>query len=105
MVKTNIPASGLCRVEEAELAASVGARRASSAEGEVVVLKRQLQAAQKKLKELAWQIKMISDPQQIGGRGSQQTAAANTASGSQAEAGRVNNILDMFGCGANYTRR
>ncbi|KAK9853123.1 hypothetical protein WJX84_001911 [Apatococcus fuscideae] len=92
------------RVEEAELAASVGARRASSAEGEVSVLKRQLVAAEKKLKELAWQVKMISDPQQIGGRGSQQ-AGATSLPGSQSEPGRVNNILDMFGCGANYTRR
>ncbi len=92
-------------MEEAELAASVGARRASSAEGEVAVLERQLQAAQKKLKELAWQVKMISDPHQIGGRSSQQPAAADAAAGSQPEAGRVNNILDMFGCGANYTRR
>ncbi|KAK9846128.1 hypothetical protein WJX84_011721 [Apatococcus fuscideae] len=93
------------RVEEAELAASVGARRAAAAEGEVSVLKCQLQAAEKKLKELAWQIKMISDPQQIGGRGSQQAAAGNAAAGSQPQSGRVNNILDMFGCGANYTRR
>ena len=92
-------------MDEAELAASVGARRASSAEAEVAVLKRQLQAAQKKLKELAWQVKMISDPQQIGGRGGQQAAAANPASDSQPEPGRVSNILDMFGCGANYTRR
>lgn len=95
----------MSRVEEAELAASVGARRAASAEGEVSVLKRQLQAADKKLKELAWQIKMISDPQQIGGKGGQQAAAASAASGSQPQAGRVNNILDMFGCGANYSRR
>ena len=77
----------------------------ATAEGEVSVLKRQLQAAEKKLKELAWQIKMISDPQQIGGKGSQPATGVGAASSSQPQSGRVNNILDMFGCGANYTRR
>ena len=44
------------RLEEAELAAAVGTRRAASAEGEVEALKKQLDAAQKRADELAWQV-------------------------------------------------
>jgi hypothetical protein len=40
------------------------------------------------------QIKMISDPRQIGG---QQTAGA-------VPPGVASSVLDMFGCGANYRR-
>ena len=44
---------------------------------------------------LYMQIKMISDPRQIGG---QQQARAEVASGMTAS------VLDMFGCGANFRR-
>ncbi|CAL8466091.1 g5627 [Coccomyxa elongata] len=82
------------RYEELELAAKVASRRAAAAEAEVHRLKQQLEAADKRAKELAWQIKMISDPRQIGG---QQGAAAMTP-------GVASSVLDMFGCGANYRR-
>ncbi|KAK9902172.1 hypothetical protein WJX75_006865 [Coccomyxa subellipsoidea] len=82
------------RYEELELAARVATRRAAAAEAELHRVKQQLEATDKRAKELAWQIKMISDPRQIGG---QQTAGA-------VPPGVASSVLDMFGCGANYRR-
>lgn len=44
------------RMEELELAATVASRRASAAEGELHRVKQQLDLADKRLKELAWQV-------------------------------------------------
>jgi hypothetical protein len=43
----------------------------------------------------AVQIKMISDPRQIGG---------TRADGDALPSGVAGSMLDMFGCGANYRR-
>ena len=44
------------RYEELDLAAKVATRRAAAAEAEVYRLKQQLEAADKRAKELAWQV-------------------------------------------------
>ncbi|KAK9812361.1 hypothetical protein WJX73_005266 [Symbiochloris irregularis] len=80
------------QLREAELAAKVCSRRATTAEAEVEKLQQQLQDSERRAESLAWQIKMVADPQRIGG-----------ASGDAAGAGR--SMFDMFGCGANYTRK
>ncbi len=43
-------------MEELELAASVASRRASAAEGQLHHVKQQLELADKRAKELAWQV-------------------------------------------------
>ena len=53
-----------CRLEEAELAAKVQSRRAAKADQELDVVKRQLEATERRAKELSWQIRMFADPQQ-----------------------------------------
>lgn len=78
------------RLEEAELAAKVGSRRAAAAEAEVERLQRMLAEAEKRSESLAWQVKMVSDPRQVGGRAVQGAPAKS--------------MLDMFGCGANFRR-
>ncbi len=45
------------RYEELELAARVASRRAAAAEAELHRLKQQLEAADKRAKELAWQVR------------------------------------------------
>lgn len=52
----NEPGEGDRRLEEAELAARVGTRRAAAAEAEVDRLKRLLQDAEKQAESLAWQV-------------------------------------------------
>lgn len=89
-----------CRCEEAELAAAVGSRRAMAAEVELDRLKVQLTAAEQRAKELAWQVKMMSDPSQIGGRNGSDGSGPGGASGSAG--GQVAGIFDMFGCATNY---
>lgn len=86
-----LPVSRRC--EETEMAAAVGMRRAAAAEAELEQLKGRLQEAEKRVSELSWQIKMVSDPQQIGG--------ARAGGGEQS---RVAGMLDMFGCAINYRR-
>ncbi len=49
------------------------------------------------------QIKMISDPAQIGGRQRQALTPAG-GPGAAAAVGVAGSVLDMFGCGANYRR-
>ena len=86
----------VCRLEETELVATVQTRRASTAESELRMMRQQLQAAQKHIKELSWQIKMVADPQQLGGRKDQ----ASTSGGRPA--GVSNRLWDVFGCAVNY---
>lgn len=50
------------RCEELELAAKVASRRAAAAEAEVHRLKQQLEAADKRAKELAWQVRGLTCP-------------------------------------------
>lgn len=76
--------------------ATVQTRRASTAESELRVMRQQLQAAQKHIKELSWQIKMVAEPQQLGGRKDQ----ASTSGGRPA--GVSNRLWDVFGCAVNY---
>lgn len=89
------------QVEEAELAAAVQTRRASSAESEVSLLKEQLAEAQKQIKDLSWQIKMAFGSGALGiGRpdgGAGQGGAGGAVS-------RAAGMLDFLGCGANYRR-
>ncbi len=73
-----------CRCEEAELAAAVGSRRAVAAEARAA-------DAEKRAKDLAWQIRMISEPQRIGG--------------AAAPPGRIAAAMDMFGCAIRAQRR
>jgi hypothetical protein len=49
------------RMEELELAAGVATRRAATAEAELDMLKQQLEAADRKTKELAWQVRGLLD--------------------------------------------
>ena len=84
----------MIRLEETELVATVQTRRASTAESELRVLRQQLQAAQKQIKELGWQIKMVAEPQQIGGRKEQ--------GGPGTRPGVSNRLWDVFGCAVNY---
>ncbi len=73
-----------CRVEEAELAAAVGSRRAIAAEARAA-------EADKRAKDLAWQIRMIAEPQRIGGTGA-------------AQPGRLAAAMDVFGCAIRSNR-
>lgn len=50
------------RYEELDLAAKVASRRAATAEAEVHRLKQQLEAADKRAKELAWQVSSLGCP-------------------------------------------
>ena len=50
------PEEAVQRMEELELAASVASRRAGTAEGELHRVKQQLELADKRAKELAWQV-------------------------------------------------
>ena len=78
--------------------ATVQARRASTAESELRVLRQQLQAAQKQIQKLGWQIKMVAEPQQLGGRKEQ-----SSSGGHGDKAGGVSTRLwDVFGCAVNY---
>ena len=72
-----------CRLEEAELAAKVQSRRAAKADQELDVVKRQLEAAERRAKELSWQIRMVADPQQ---------ASSGVQSNTPAR------FWDVFGC-------
>jgi hypothetical protein len=82
------------KVEEAELAAAVQSRRAAAAEAELAALRVELAEAQKQVRELSWQIKMAFEPQTIGG--------ARPGLGGGSAGGW---LLDMAGCGANFTRK
>ena len=84
------------RLEETELVATVQTRRASTAESELRVLRQQLQAAQKQNKELGWQIKMVAEPQQLGGRKEQGSSGGGKAGGVSTR------LWDVFGCAVNY---
>ena len=53
---------------------------------------------------MAAQIKMISDPAQIGGRQRQSLQIPGGGAGSSAAPGVAGSVLDMFGCGANFRR-
>lgn len=75
--------------------ATVQTRRASTAESELRMLRQQLQAAQKQIKELGWQIKMVAEPQQLGGR-------KEAGSNSGGRPGVSNRLWDVFGCAVNY---
>ena len=87
----------ICRLDETELVASVQTRRASTAESELRVMRQQLQAAQKHIKELSWQIKMVADPQQLGGKAGQNSSSAGRPGGAQSR------LWDgIFGCAINY---
>ena len=83
------------RLEETELVASVQTRRASMAESELRVMRQQLQAAQKHIKELSWQIKMVAEPQQLGGKAGPSSAAGRPGSAQS-------RLWDVFGCAINY---
>ena len=83
------------RLEETELVATVQTRRASTAESELRMLRQQLQAAQKQIKELGWQIKMVAEPQQLGGRKEQGPNGSGRP-------GVSNRLWDVFGCAVNY---
>ena len=76
--------------------ATVQTRRASTAESELRVLRQQLQAAQKQIKELGWQIKMVAEPQHLGGRKEQGFSGGNKAGGVSTR------LWDVFGCAVNY---
>lgn len=76
--------------------ATVQTRRASTAESELRVMRQQLQAAQKHIKELSWQIKMVAEPQQLGGR-----KETGSSSGGK-PAGVSTRLWDVFGCAVNY---
>lgn len=76
--------------------ATVQTRRASTAESELRVLRQQLQAAQKQIKELGWQIKMVAEPQQLGGRPQQGSNGGGRAGGVSTR------LWDVFGCAVNY---
>ena len=78
------------------MTATVQARRASTAESELRVMRQQLQAAQKHVKELSWQIKMVAEPQQLGGRRELGSGSSNRP------AGVSNRLWDVFGCAVNY---
>ena len=52
-----------------------------------------LAEAEKRAKDLAWQIRMISEPQRIGG------AAGDS------RIGRIAGMVDMFGCAIRSNRR
>lgn len=57
-------------------------------------MRQQLQAAQKQVKELSWQIKMVAEPQQLGGK-------AGPTSNTTGKAGQ-SRLWDVFGCAINY---
>ncbi len=59
-------------------------------------MRQQLQAAQKHIKELSWQIKMVAEPQQLGGRRNQGPSNGGKP------AGVSNRLWDVFGCAVNY---
>mmetsp|Transcript_20448 Transcript_20448/g.56679 ORF Transcript_20448/g.56679 Transcript_20448/m.56679 type:complete len:125 (-) Transcript_20448:306-680(-) len=82
------------KVEEAELAAAVSMRRASTAERELAEARKQLADMERKNKDLSWQVKMLSEPGTIGG-GSARTVQPKD--GSQGGGGGL--FGDMFGCG------
>lgn len=84
-----------CRLEETELVAPVQTRRASTAESELRVMRQQLQAAQKHIKELSWQIKMVAEPQHLGGKAGPSSAAGRPGSAQS-------RLWDVFGCAINY---
>uniref|UniRef100_A0A7S1T060 Uncharacterized protein n=1 Tax=Tetraselmis chuii TaxID=63592 RepID=A0A7S1T060_9CHLO len=80
------------KAEEAELAAAVSTRRAQTAEAELAEARAQLAEMEQRAKELGWQVKMLSEPNTIGGAASQST-------GSGGGAGATRSMFDMFGCG------
>lgn len=87
--------SALRRVEAAEKAATAAYRRATFAEEQVETLKALLENAEKKAKEMAWQVKMLSD-------------SASTEGATQGSRGLQRfgvGMLDVLGCAMNYTRR
>jgi len=90
----------LLQVEEADLAAAVQTRRAGKAENEIEILRAQLAEAQREAKELAWQIKMTFDPSQPG-TGSGASGLAQRQGAFYKAAG----MLDILGCGANFSRK
>ena len=83
-------------MEETEAVASLQTRRAATAESELRVVRQQLEAAQKHIKDLSWQIKMVAEPQQLGGRAGQSSQAAGR------QAGVPSRLWDVFGCAVNY---
>jgi hypothetical protein len=92
----------LLRTEEAQLAAAVQTRRAAAAEAEADGLKRQLVEAEKRIKDLGWQIQMVMDPVTIGGAGA---GGRGGPGGGGAAGGGSSWFADMMGCGANYVRK
>jgi hypothetical protein len=84
------------RVEAAETAAMTAYRRATAAEEQVETLKVMLEKAEKKAKEMAWQVKMLSE-------------GPSPERSSSAGAGRLQKLgvgmLDVLGCAMNYSRR
>jgi hypothetical protein len=56
--------------------------------------------AEKKARELGWQVKMMAEPAQIGGSNAVGAAAAATGA-----VGRMAGVFDLFGCAINYNRR
>lgn len=57
-------------------------------------MRQQLQAAQKQIQELSWQIKMVADPQQLGGKPDRGPSGAGRPGQSR--------LWDVFGCAINY---
>eukprot|EP00775_Hariotina_reticulata_P003446 gene3446-3717_t len=93
----------LRRTEEAQLAAAVQTRRAAAAEAEADGLKRQLVEAEKRIKDLGWQIQMVMDPVTIGGAGA--AGRAGPGGGGGAAGAGASWFADIMGCGANYVRK
>ena len=90
------------QVEVAELAAAAAARRATAAEAELDKLKVQLAEAEKRCRELAWQIKMLADPAAAARAGAGEGGGAGGAANQVA---RIGGMLDILGCALSYNRR
>lgn len=87
------------RAEEARLAAAVQTRRAAAAEAELDGLRKRLADAEKQVKDLGWQLQMVTgmDPVTVGGKGG--------PGGAGGAGGRAGWFGDMLGCGANFVRK
>lgn len=91
------------RAHAAEVAASAASRRAATAEVEVDTLKVALADADKKVNDLAWQVKMMvgGSSSAQGSSGTQEVQAAESTQGAMVNLKK----LDLFGCGINYSRK
>ncbi|KAG7672198.1 hypothetical protein NADE_000128 [Nannochloris sp. 'desiccata'] len=102
------------RAKAAELAAAAATRRATAAEREIESLKVAVSEAEKKAKEMAWQVKMLASSSSSDGGGSsgKSNISSNGADGQIIVAGenrgrlqQLGGMLDMLGCAINYNRR